>query len=277
MSDDSISRRDFVTQSLTAGFALAAMPISAFAITTDTKGLVAGEISIPTLKGHIPAYRAKPVNAKNPSVVLVCHEIFGVHAHIQDLCRRLAKAGYLAIAPDLFHRQGDATKIASIDELIAKIVSKTPLETVMTDLDATLKHVSTTEKANPAQVGVTGFCWGGRTTWLYCAHNPSIKAGVAWYGPVTGNAPNKDPLDIAASLTVPVLGLYAGKDGHIKLDGVKQMEEKLKTGKSGSKIIVYPNADHGFNADYRPSYNREAAEDGWKQMLGWFSGHGVPV
>jgi carboxymethylenebutenolidase len=273
-----ITRREFVKTSVSAGFAAAVLPVTAFAVSTDSQGLTAGAIQIPTTGGNLPAYRAKPAKGGSGALVIVVHEIFGVHEHIQDVCRRFAKLGYTAIAPDLFFRQGDAAKIADIQELIAKIVSKAALDQVMSDLDATVKYATSSEGADANRIGITGFCWGGRTTWMYSAHNPTVKAGVAWYGPLQGT-PNplnpKNPVDIAPTLTVPVLGLYGGKDGHITADHVTAMEAQLKKGKSGSKIIVYPDAEHGFFADYRPSYNKKDAENGWSRLLEWFKEHKV--
>ncbi|MBG1262283.1 dienelactone hydrolase family protein [Nostoc commune] len=273
-----ITRRKFIaTATVATGFALAVQPISAQVISTDAKGLVAGAVKIPVKDGEIPAYRAVPATGENFPIVLVIQEIFGVHEHIQDVTRRFAKLGYLAIAPELFIRQGDVTKLSNIDE-IRPIVAKVPDAQVLSDLDATVNWAVKSAKGNANKLGITGFCWGGRITWLYSAHNPKVKAGVAWYGRLVGDATElqpKYPVDIASKLTVPILGLYGGKDTGIPLDTVEQMRDRLKESSSKSKIIVYPNAPHAFFADYRPSYREKDAKDGWKRLLAWFKENGV--
>jgi carboxymethylenebutenolidase len=274
-----ITRRNFIiTSTLAAGFALAVQPIFAQVITTDTQCLVAGEVKIPVQDGEIPAYRAMPASGSDFPVVLVVQEIFGVHEHIQDICRRFAKLGYLAIAPEMFARQGDVSKISDTQQIISKVVSKVPDAQVMSDLDATVAWAGKSAKGNIDKLGITGFCWGGRITWLYSAYNPKVKAGVAWYGRLVSESKPltpKNPIDIAADLKVPVLGLYGGKDTGIPNDTVEQMRQSLKSGSSGSEIILYPNAPHAFFADYRPSYRKEQAEDGWKRLQAWFKQHGV--
>ena len=259
-----LTRRKFITIStLAAGFALAAHPISATVITTDATGLVAGQVKIPVEDGSIPAYRAMPANGSNFPVVLVVQEIFGVHAHIQDICRRFAKLGYLAIAPEMFARQGDVSNMTDIPEIISKVVSKVPDTQVMSDLDATVAWAEKSSKGDINKLGITGFCWGGRIVWLYSAYNPKVKAGVAWYGRLISQPTPltpKHPIDIAASLKVPVLGLYGGKDDNIPNDTVEKMREALKTGSSGSEIVLYPDTPHGFNADYRPTYRQKEAQ-----------------
>ncbi|AGY56625.1 dienelactone hydrolase family protein [Gloeobacter kilaueensis] len=271
------NRRSFVVTSIAAGFALAVLPVGAATITTDTTGLVAGEVKIPVKGGEIPAYRALPVNGgNNLPVVLIVHEIFGVHEHIQDLCRRYAKLGYYAIAPDLYARQGDVKKLTSIQDIVTKVVSKTPDEQVLLDLDATVAYLA--GKANTDKLAVTGFCWGGRIVWLYAAHNPKVKAAGAWYGRLVGDTdPNhpENPIDIASKLKVPVLGLYGGKDQGIPLASIEQMRRVLKEAGNPSEIVVYSQAEHGFNADYRPSYNPEAAKDAQQKLLAWFKKYGV--
>ncbi len=273
-----ITRRKFIaTATVATGFALAVQPISAQVISTEAKGLIAGAVKIPVKDGEIPAYRAVPATGKNFPIVLVLQEIFGVHEHIQDVTRRFAQLGYLAIAPELFIRQGDVTKLSSIDE-IRPIVAKVPDAQVLSDLDATVNWAVKSAKGNADKLAVTGFCWGGRITWLYAAHNPKVKAGVAWYGRLVGDATELQPqypVDIASKLTVPVLGLYGGKDTGIPLDTVEQMRDRLKQSSSKSEIIVYPDAPHAFFADYRPSYREEEAKDGWKRLLAWFKQHGV--
>ena len=274
-----LTRREFIIVStLAAGFAIAVEPIFAQVITTDSKGLVAGEVKIPVSDGAIPAYRAMPATGANFPVVLVVQEIFGVHEHIQDVCRRFAKLGYLAIAPEMFARQGDVSQLSNPQEIISKVVSKVPDNQVMSDLDATVQWAAKSSKGNINKLGITGFCWGGRITWLYAAHNPNVKAGVAWYGRLVGQSTPltpKHPVDIAPYLKAPVLGLYGGKDDGIPNDTVKRMQEALERGKSGSEIVLYPDAPHAFFADYRPSYRKEQAEEGWKKLQAWFKDHGV--
>jgi carboxymethylenebutenolidase len=273
-----VDRRRFIVTSLAAGFALATHPIQAqTVITTDTAGLVAGEVKIPVKDGEIPAYRALPEKGRSFPVALVVQEIFGVHEHIKDICRRFAKLGYLAVAPELYARQGDVSGMTNFQDIISKVVSKVPDAQVMSDLDAAVAWAGK-NKGNTAKLGVTGFCWGGRIVWLYAAHNPKLKAGVAWYGRLVGQ-PNelqpKHPIDVAAQLKAPVLGLYAEKDGGIPLDSVEKMRAALKAANSKSEIVVYPGAQHGFHADYRPSYSKEAAQDGWKRLQEWFKKHGA--
>ena len=262
---------------LTAGFAIAVQPISAKAITTDSNGLIAGEVKIPVKDGTIPAYRAMPSVGEDFPVILVIQEIFGVHAYIQDVCRRLAKLGYLAIAPEMFYRQGDVTKLTDIAQ-IRLIVAKVPDDQVLSDLDATVAWAAKSAKGDIQKLGITGFCWGGRITWLYSAHNYNVKAGVAWYGRLVGDSTPltpKHPLDIAKNLQSPVLGLYGGMDTGIPQDTVELMRDQLKGCNNNSKIIVYPEAPHAFHADYRPSYRPKEAEDGWKRLQAWFKNNGV--
>ncbi|HEY9850950.1 MAG TPA: dienelactone hydrolase family protein [Leptolyngbyaceae cyanobacterium] len=274
-----ITRRQFIIVStLTAGFALAVHPISAQVINTNTDGLIAGEVKIPVEDGEIPAYRAMPATGQNFPVILVVQEIFGVHEHIQDICRRFAKLGYLAIAPEMFARQGDVSQLNDIQEIISKVVSKVPDSQVMSDLDAAVNWAEKSSKGNINKLGITGFCWGGRVVWMYAAHNPKLKAGVAWYGRLVSESTPltpKHPIDIAPYLKAPVLGLYGGNDSGIPNNTVEQMREALKRGNTASEIILYPDTPHGFFADYRPSYRKEEAEDGWEKMLGWFKKYGV--
>jgi carboxymethylenebutenolidase len=276
-----VTRRKFVVTSLAAGFALAVEPISAQTITTDTTGLVAGEVKIPTSDGEMPAYRAMPEKGTSFPVVLVVQEIFGVHEHIKDICRRFAKLGHMAIAPELYARQGDVSKIQDFSEIISKVVSKVPDAQVMSDLDAAVAWAKETKKGDVSKLGITGFCWGGRIVWLYAAHNPQLKAGVAWYGRLVGNSSNtsplqpKNPIDLVASMKAPVLGLYGGSDQGIPLDTVEQMRKALKEAHNPSEIIVYPDTPHGFHADYRPSYRKEQAQDGWKRLQEWFKKQGA--
>ena len=272
------TRRGFVVTTLATGFALAVQPVSAETITTDAKGLVAGEVKIPTKDGEMPAYRAVPEKGDSFPVVLVVQEIFGVHEHIKDICRRLAKAGYLAIAPELYARQGDVSKETDIQKLISEVVSKVPDAQVMSDLDATVAWAKKSGKGDTSKLAVTGFCWGGRIVWLYSAHNPDLKAGVAWYGRLVGKPTElqpKYPIDVVGSLKAPVLGLYGGADMGIPNDTVEQMQKALKEAKQPSEIVLYPDTPHGFHADYRPSYRKDKAEEGWKKLLDWFKKHGV--
>jgi carboxymethylenebutenolidase len=272
------SRRDFVVTTLAAGFALAVQPVAAETITTDTKGLEAGEVKMAVKDGTIPAYRAMPEKGGPFPVIVVVQEIFGVHEHIKDICRRLAKLGYLAIAPELYARQGDVSKIKEIKDILAQVVSKVPDAQVMGDLDAAVAWAKKSGKGDTAKLGVTGFCWGGRITWLYSAHNKDVKAGVAWYGRLVGQADKlhpKHPIDVVDSLKVPVLGLYGGADMGIPNDTVEKMRKALKDADKPSEIVLYPDTPHGFYADYRPTYRKDKAEDGWKRMLAWFKKHGV--
>ena len=258
------------------GFAAAVQPIQAqTVIQTDAQGLEAGEVRIPVGDGTIAAYRALPAGGRNLPTVILIHEIWSVHEYFKDLCRRLAKLGYLALAPDLFGRQGDVSG-ADMDAVRA-IVATVPDAQVLSDLDSAVAW-ALSHGGNPEKLGVTGFCWGGRITWLYAAHNPKVKAGVAWYGPLAKPATPlqpKHPVDIAAQLEVPVLGLYAGADAGIPSDTVERMQAALRASGKPSRIHLYPDTPHAFHADYRPSYRQEAADDGWKRMLEWFRQHGV--
>jgi carboxymethylenebutenolidase len=272
-----VTRRGFLVSTLATGFALAVRPTWAATIVTDSSGLTAGEIRIPTDDGDIPGYRAMPSEGRGFPAVLIVQEIFGVHEHIKDVCRRLAKSGYLAVAPELYTRQGDVSSLSEIDD-IRKVVAKVPDAQVMTDLDAAVAWIKTSGDGNVEQLGITGFCWGGRIVWLYAAHNAQVKAGVAWYGRLVGKATELQPthpLDVAKSMKAPVLGLYGGSDQGIPPDTVEQMKQALKAADSPSTIIVYPETPHAFFADYRASYRKEAAEDGWKRMLAWLKEHGV--
>ena len=272
--------RDLVTSLLPQGYAKIVQPIASTVITTDDKGLVAGEVRTQTMTGPVPAYRALPDrNGKFP-LVLVVQEIFGVHEHIKDVCRRLAKLGYFAIAAELYHRQGDVSKMTDNQEIFAKVVNHVPDSQVMSDLDASVVYAESTGKADTSRLGITGFCWGGRITWTYCAHNPQVKAGVAWYGRLVaaGKAALQPayPVELAPHLKVPVRGLYGGQDASIPVAHVEDMRAALKAaGNTSSEIIIYPEAPHAFYADYRPNYRKEAAEDGWKKMQEWFKKHGV--
>lgn len=272
------TRREFVVTTLATGFALAVQPVSAQTITTDTDGLIVGEVKISVAGGEIPAYRAMPEKGKSFPIVLVVQEIFGVHEHIKDMCRRFAKLGHLAIAPEMYSRQGDVSKITNINEIISKVVSKVPDAQVMSDLDATVAWAKRLSKGDVNKLAITGFCWGGRIVWLYAAHSPQLKAGVAWYGRLVGSPDElhpTHPVDIAAKLRAPVLGLYGGKDTGIPQDTIEKMRAAVKAAAGKSEIIVYPEAGHGFNADYRPGYDKNAAQDGMKRLQEWFKKHGA--
>lgn len=271
------TRRGFVVTSLATGFALSVQPVSAETIKTDSEGLEAGEVKVPTKDGEMPAYRASPKKGENFPVILVVQEIFGVHEHIKDICRRFAKLGYLAVAPELYARQGDVSKLTAFPDIL-KIVAKVPDEQVMSDLDATVAWAKKSGKGNTDKLGVTGFCWGGRIVWLYSAHNPNLKAGVAWYGRLVGMADDlhpKHPVELAGSLKAPVLGLYGGADDGIPVSTVEQMRKALKEAKQPSEIVVYPDTPHGFHADYRPTFRKKESEEAWKKALEWFKKNGV--
>jgi carboxymethylenebutenolidase len=277
--DSSLGRRTFVVTTLATGFALAVSPVTGETLHTDATGLVAGEIKI----GEMPAYRAQPEGGARFPLIVVVPEIFGVHEHIKDICRRLAKVGYMAIAPELFARQGDPTKMTDVGAIISNVVSKTPDEQVMRDLDATVLWAKRSGKLDGDRVGITGFCWGGRIVWLYCARTgPSAapKAGAAWYGRLS-NATNAlqttTAIDVGAKLRAPVLGLYGGLDAGIPVGHIEMMRREIAANpkKVPAEIVVYPGAQHGFNADYRPSYDKAAAEDAWQRMLAFMKKSGV--
>ncbi|MCE9521648.1 MAG: dienelactone hydrolase family protein [Alphaproteobacteria bacterium] len=278
MSHDIINRRAFAISSLAAGFALSVQPIAASSITTDAAGLETGEVKIPVSDGEVPAYWAKPAKGANLGTILVVQEIFGVHEWIKDVCRRFAKAGYFAVAPALYARQGDPSTYTDIQKLVTEIVSKVDDNTVMSDLNATAKWAAA-NGGDVKRLAVTGFCWGGRITWLYTAHNPAVKAGAAWYGHMVrkeGNTQPKHPVEVAAEIKGRVLGLYGELDKGILVNQIDAMRAALKAaGDMKSEIVVYPGADHGFLADYRPTYNEAAAKDAWTRCLAWFKAHGV--
>ncbi len=272
-----VTRREFATATLAAGFALAVLPVSADTITTDTSGIDAGEVKIPVSDGTIPGYRAMPDKGDSFPTILVVQEIFGVHEHIKDVCRRLAKLGYFAVAPELYARQGDVSKLTEFPEIL-KIVKKVPDSQVMSDLDAAVAYAKSTGKADTEKLGITGFCWGGRIVWLYSAHNPKLKAGVAWYGRLVDDKSElqpKHPVDLAAEIKAPILGLYGGADQGIPVTSVDAMRTALGAAGKSADIHVYPDTPHAFFADYRPSFRKEQAEDGWKRMLDWFKKNGV--
>lgn len=271
-------RRTFIKTALGTGFAAAVLPVCAQSvIKTDTNGLTAGEVAITVNGQRVPAYRAQPEGKTNLPVIIVVSEIFGVHEHIADIARRFAKLGYLAIAPDFFIRQGNAQSYTSIAELQKEIISKTPDEQVLGDIDAYVKWAGE-NGGDLNRLGLNGFCWGGRVVWLYSAHNPKVKAGAAWYGRILGDKSAlfpQNPIDVAPSLKPPVLGLYGGKDQGIPVASVEQMKEALAKAGNKSEFRIYPNSGHAFNADYRPSYVEADAKDAWTHVVAWFKDHGV--
>ena len=269
-----VSRRAALGGSAAAlGYALAAQPVQAAAIRTPDDGLDAGMIRFPASGGFtMNAYRAKPKGKAHAPVILVVQEIFGLHEWIRDIVRRLAAAGYYAIAPDMYQRQGDPTTAPDIQTLFKTIVSQVPDAQVMADLDAAAAFAAT-DGGDSKRLGVTGFCWGGRITWLYAAHNPGVKAGVAWYGRLVGQPTDlqpKHPIDVAAQLHAPVLGLYGDLDKGIPVADVEKMQAALKAAGSASRILRFADADHGFLADYRPSFHEPSARIAWAETLGWF-------
>ena len=276
-----LTRRGFVATSLASGFALAAGPVGAETIRTDSNGLIAGEIKIPVDDGRIPGYRAMPASGGPFPAILVVQEIFGVHEHIKDICRRLAKLGHIAVAPELYARQGDASKYGrgQIGKLVREVVVKASDNQVMTDLDDSVAWMKATGKADISKLAITGFCWGGRIVWLYAAHNPNLKAGIAWYGPLDwprGPLHKMTPISLASKIKAPILGLYGAQDGGIPLARLRALEKALKaSGNTKSRIHVYPDAGHAFHADYRPSYRERPAKDGWKRLNAWLMANGA--
>lgn len=275
------SRRDFVRATVGSGFAAAVLPVTAETIKTGADGLQVGEVTIPVGNFQMPAYRAAPANASGKlPVVLVVSEIFGVHEHIADVARRFARQGYLAIAPELFVRQGDAGEYGEIAKLVAEVISKVPDTQVLGDLDACVAWAGA-NGGDSDRLGITGFCWGGRIAWLYAAHQAKVKAAVAWYGKLQGDRHSiypRHPIDLTATLKAPVLGLYGGADTGIPNEDVARMREALKAGSvaaRASEIVLYPDTPHAFHADYRPSYREKEARDGWSRCLAWFKSHGL--
>ncbi|MBT9457589.1 MAG: dienelactone hydrolase family protein [Burkholderiaceae bacterium] len=281
MAELDLNRRDFVRAAVGSGFAAAVLPVSAqTVIKTDSAGLRVGEVTIAVGDFKMPAYRAMPEGGRNLPVILLVSEIFGVHEYIADVARRLAKQGYLVIVPELFVRQGEAGDYGEIAKLLAEVVNKVPDAQVMGDLDACVAWART-QGGDTSRLGITGFCWGGRMTWLYAAHNPGVKAGVAWYGRLVGASTPltpKHPVDLAAGLHGPVLGLYGGQDAGIPLDTVDKMKFALSQGSAAAKASsfhVYAEAGHAFHADYRPTFLAGPAEDGWQRCMAWFKAQGV--
>ena len=273
-----LTRREFVASGLAAGFALAVRPVSAETIQTDTDGLEAGPVEVPAGDIGLPAYIAAPQSGGPFPVVLVVQEIFGVHEHIRDVCRRFAKQGYLAVAPELYVRQGDVSQLSDIEEIIRTVVAKVPDAQVMADLDATVAWAADSGRGDVDRLGITGFCWGGRIVWMYAAHNPRLKAGAAWYGRLVGEASDltpSHPIGVADELHAPVLGLYGAADSGIPTETVERMRAALRAADSPSEIVLYPDTPHGFHADYRASFRKREAEDGWQRLLAWFAQHGA--
>jgi carboxymethylenebutenolidase len=267
-----------VSGAVAAGYALAAKPVLAAAIQTPETGLATGTVEIPAPDGGLSAYFAVPEAAAARPLALVVHEIFGVHEYIRDVTRRLARAGYFAIAPDLYRRQGDVSKLGSVEQVLSEVVTKVPDAQVLADLDATRVWARSDDRADPTRTVITGFCWGGRIVWLYSAHAPDIAAGTAWYGRLVGDArpqTPRHPIDIAGEEHAAVLGLYGTADTGIPLASVEKMRSHLAAAPSGSDIMLFPGAPHGFHADYRQSYREMAASEGWRRMLEWFGKHGA--
>ncbi len=278
LAREPFTRRIFVMSSLITGFTLATDVVHAQAIRTDDTALVAGDVQIPTADGNMPGYRAMPQGNGPFPVVLVVEEIFGVHEYIKDICRRLAKDGYCAVAPELYARQGDLSKMTDASQIVRDVISKAPDAQVMSDLDATAAWAVKSSKGDQNRLGVVGFCRGGRAVWLYSAHNPKLKAGVAFYGPLGGQRTDIQPKtasDVAADVKVPVLGLYGAKDTGIPVADVEKQRDAARAAGKNVEIVIYPEAGHGFHADYRPSYNKAAADDAWARMLAWFKQNGV--
>lgn len=272
-----LARRGFVMSSLIVGLTLATERVEAQVITTDTNGLDAGETKIPVPGGGLPAYYARPATGSNFPIILVNEEIFGVHGYVADICRRLAKLGYLAVATEYYARIADLSTMTDAGTIFREVISKAPDAQYMDDLDATAAWAAA-NKGDPARMGVIGFCRGGRQTWLYAAHNPKLKAAVAFYGPLGGQPTPIQPmsaLDVADRIDCPLLGLYGGADPGIPVELVHQAEAKAKAAHKTVEIVIYPDVGHAFHADYRPSYRKDAAEDGWKRALAWFRRYGV--
>jgi carboxymethylenebutenolidase len=276
--DAPLSRRGFVMTSLATGFAAAAGPVCAQTmIKTDAAGLNAQEVKIPTTDGQMPAYVAMPAQGGPFPVVYVIHEIFGVHEYLRDVCRRFAKEGYMAVSGELYARHGDASKytMQEIPKLMSEVVSKVSIPQMMSDIDSAVTWAEKSGRGATSKLGVTGFCWGGWAAWHYAAHQPKLKAAVPWYGHIIRQGVARNPIDVVKDLKCPVLGLYGGKDQGIPLDTVEMMQSEAKKAGKKVQIHVYPDAGHGFHADYRPSYREADAKDGWKRMLDWFKANGA--
>jgi len=272
-----LARRGFMMTSLISGLTLAATRVEAQVIRTDSTGIEAGEVMIPVSGGTLPGYFAKPAGPGPFPIVLVNEEIFGIHDYIRDIIRRLAKLGYAAVAVEIYARYADLSKATDVGEIIRSVISKAADSVVMSDNDAAVAY-AVAHGGDAERLAVTGFCRGGRNTWLYAAHNPKVKAAVAWYGPVGGNRTELQPdtvQEVAGRIHAPLLGLYGGKDPGIAVDDVRRAEATAKAAGKTVEIVIYPDAPHGFHADYRPSYRADAATDGWSRMLAWLRSHGV--
>jgi carboxymethylenebutenolidase len=273
-----LSRRGFAAASVAVGFAAAAGPVAASVITTDTDGLDAGMVDVPTVGGNMSAYRARPKGVAHPPVILVIQEIFGLHEWIKDVCRRFAKQGWYAIGGELYWRHGKPSEYTDMGKLMSDLVAKIPDSEVTGDLDSEVAFAAK-EGGDTKRLSVTGFCWGGRQTWLYAAHNPKLKAAVAWYGPLVGTPgalKPRNPVDIANELKVPVLGMYGAQDKNITAEHIARMRQALKdAGNKTSRIDAFADAGHGFFADYRDSYNEKDAKEAWQRALAWLHDHGA--
>ncbi|MGY3616231.1 carboxymethylenebutenolidase [Bradyrhizobium sp. USDA 10063] len=272
------SRRGFMTASaaVAAGYTLAAGPVRADVIKTDTAGLTAGEAKIKVADGEMPAYFARPAGASNPPVILVAMEIFGLHEYIRDVTRRLAKLGAFAVAPDYYFRKGDLTKMTDMQQVLP-IVNGKPDAELLSDLDSTVAWAKS-QGGDTSRLGIVGFCRGGRTVWEYAAHSTALKAGAAFYGPpVDPQNPvwPKSPMQLAPEKKAPVIGFYGEADTGIPVSQVEALKAALAENKKTAEFKIYPGAPHGFHADYRASYRKEAAEDAWAQMQAWFKKYGV--
>lgn len=273
-----LSRRGFVMTSLMSGLTLATTRVEAQVIHTDADGIEAGEVAIPAGDGPMPAYRAMPKGDGPFPIILVVEEIFGVHDYIKDICRRLAKDGYCAVAPELYARQGDLSKMTDVNQIISEVISKTPDAQWIGDLDATVAWATNAAKGDAGRLAVMGWCRGGRAVWLYDAHRADLKAAVAWYGPLGGERTAIQPRtagDVAGEIHAPLLALYGGADTGIPVASAEQARDAAQAAGKSVELVVYPDAPHGFHADYRPSYRKEAAEDGWRRALAFLKAHGV--
>ena len=277
LRDYPLARRGVLMTGLISGFTLATQRAEAQAIHTGTAGIETGETRIPTTDGQLPAYFAKPPGSGPFPVILVNEEIFGVHEYIKDVCRRWAKLGYFAVATEYYARIGDLSKMTDVKQIIADVIARAPDAQYMADLDSTAAWAMG-NGGDAARLGVMGFCRGGRQTWLYAAHSSRLKAAVAFYGPLLGAASPIQPrsaLDLAADIQCPLLGLYGGADSSISADSVRQAEARAKAAGKIADIVIYPDAGHGFHADYRPSYRQADAEDAWNRAVAWFARFGV--
>ncbi len=272
-----LARRGMMMSGLISGLTLATTRVEAQVIHTDSAGIEAGDVKIPTSDGELPGYFAKPVGPGPFPIVLVNEEIFGVHEYIKDICRRFAKLGYAAVAPEVYARIGDLSKMTDVGQIVSQVVSKEPDATLLADLDSAVKFAAS-KGGDINRLGVTGFCRGGRSTWLFATHNPNVKAAVAWYGPVLGTPTEIQPknvIDVADQIKCPLLGLYGGMDTGIKPDDVQAAAAKARAAGKTVEIVIYPDAPHGFHADYRPSYKAADAADGWTRLQAWFKKYGA--